>query len=58
MNEADALESNWKSAFYGENYAELLRIKQKYDPSGLFWAKTAVGSDAWVEGSDGKLCRA
>ncbi|PVH94758.1 FAD binding domain protein [Periconia macrospinosa] len=57
MNEAAAREPNWKSVFFGDNYPELLRIKKKYDPSGLFWARTAVGSDTWVEGSDKRLCR-
>ncbi|KAF1953554.1 FAD binding domain protein [Byssothecium circinans] len=58
MNEADPREPNWQSVFYGSNYEELLRIKKNYDPYDLFWARTAVGSESWVEGSDGRLCRA
>jgi Berberine and berberine like len=47
MGEADPAEPNWQSAFYGDNYPRLLSIKNKWDPWGLFWAKTAVGSEGW-----------
>lgn len=47
MGEADPAEPDWQTAFYGENYPRLLSIKQKWDPWGLFWAQTAVGSEGW-----------
>jgi Berberine and berberine like len=47
MGEADPSEPHWQTAFYGENYARLLSVKQKWDPWGLFWAQTAVGSEGW-----------
>lgn len=47
MGEADPAEPNWQQAFYGTNYPRLLSIKNKWDPWGLFWAKTAVGSEGW-----------
>lgn len=47
MGEADPAEPNWQNAFYGEHYPRLLSIKKKWDPWGLFWAKTAVGSEDW-----------
>ncbi|KUJ13687.1 FAD-binding domain-containing protein [Mollisia scopiformis] len=47
MGEADPAELDWQSAFYGTNYPRLLSIKNKWDPWGLFWAKTAVGSEGW-----------
>ncbi|CZR69696.1 related to isoamyl alcohol oxidase [Phialocephala subalpina] len=47
MGEADPAEPNWQVAFYGENYPRLLSIKNKWDPWGLFWAKTAAGSEGW-----------
>jgi hypothetical protein len=47
MGEADPAEPNWQDAFYGSNYPRLLAIKQKWDPWGLLWVKTAVGSEGW-----------
>jgi Berberine and berberine like len=47
MGEADPAEPNWQQAFYGEHYPRLISIKKKWDPWGLFWAKTAVGSEGW-----------
>ncbi|KAK3984439.1 isoamyl alcohol oxidase [Cladorrhinum sp. PSN332] len=35
LNETDINQPNWQEAFYGANYARLLRIKKKYDPSGI-----------------------
>ena len=51
-------EPNFQSSFYGSNYQKLYSIKQKYDPTGIFYAKTADGSDDWVEMSDGRICAA
>ncbi|CAK43437.1 restculine oxidase precursor [Aspergillus niger] len=47
MNEGDLLEPNFQQAFYGANYPRLYELKQKYDPTGLFFALTAVGSEDW-----------
>ncbi|KXH67048.1 hypothetical protein CSAL01_06493 [Colletotrichum salicis] len=47
LNEADINEPNWQQAFYGSNYDCLYQLKQKYDPWGLFYATTAVGSEDW-----------
>ncbi|KAI1270201.1 FAD-binding domain-containing protein [Xylariaceae sp. FL1019] len=58
MNEADSQEPDFQSVFYGTHYSKLLSIKNKYDPDSLFYAKTAVGSEAWAEQLDGRLCRA
>ena len=58
MNEADFHLATWKEDFYGENYAKLREIKAKYDPGNLFYATTAVGSDAWNVAADGRMCRA
>jgi len=65
MNEGDPDEPNWQQAFYGNHYDRLLEIKQKWDPTGVFWAPTTVGSEGWavqaVDGypssQNGKLCR-
>ncbi|KAF2449794.1 FAD-binding domain-containing protein [Karstenula rhodostoma CBS 690.94] len=57
LNEADFDSPTWREDFYGSNWDRLLEIKQKWDPDSLLYAKTAVGSDAWVEAEDGRLCR-
>jgi FAD/FMN-containing dehydrogenase len=57
-NEATFNDATWKEDYYGEKYDRLLSIKHSYDPEGLFWANTAVGSDSnWVAQPDGRLCR-
>lgn len=47
VNEADYFQPNWQRAFWGENYSQLLAIKQKYDPSGVFYCHHCVGSEMW-----------
>ena len=46
-NEADSLEANFQTTFYGPNYDRLLDIKHKYDPDGLFIVAGGVGSEEW-----------
>lgn len=57
LNEADFNEPNWQETFYGSNYPRLLSIKRKYDPQGILWGKTSVGSEGWDIAADGRLCR-
>lgn len=65
LNEASIMEPKWQEDFYGEHYQKLLEIKKKYDPTGLLYATTAVGSEDWevvdgdqgVQTQNGKLCR-
>lgn len=57
LNEGNWEQPDWQHAFYGANYNRLLKIKNKYDPHGLFYALTAVGSEAWIEDAKGRLCR-
>ncbi|KAJ5502342.1 FAD linked oxidase N-terminal [Penicillium fimorum] len=47
MSEADLIEPNLQEAFHGANYPRLYALKQKYDPTGLFFALTAVGAEDW-----------
>ncbi|KAF1852164.1 uncharacterized protein K460DRAFT_392285 [Cucurbitaria berberidis CBS 394.84] len=66
LNEAAVDEPNWKEDFYGAQYERLVMIKRKYDPTGVFYATTAIGSDEWeirgapdlgVTTQNGRLCR-
>lgn len=56
LNEADVNQREWQETFYGPNYEKLLSVKRKYDPDGVLWAKTAVGSEGWDIQGDGRLC--
>ncbi|KAG6986519.1 FAD-linked oxidoreductase sor8 [Physcia stellaris] len=56
MNEADADDPNWQESFYGRNYPKQLAIKRKYDPTGFWYAKKAVGSEYWSEDAQQRLC--
>lgn len=58
MNEANPYNGEWKKDYYGENYARLLEVKKKYDPSESLFVLTGVGSDEWdYDLQSGKLCR-
>ncbi|KAF4209842.1 hypothetical protein CNMCM8927_005045 [Aspergillus lentulus] len=54
VNEAFAYEPNFQESFWGRNYRRLYRIKQRWDPAGLFIARRMVGSEDWDEQG---LCR-
>ena len=47
LSESDFFEANWQRAFWGENYARLLAVKERYDPAGLFFVHHGVGSERW-----------
>lgn len=51
LSETDYFQSDWQTAFWGDHYARLKRIKDRYDPTGLFFVHHSVGSEAWS--SDG-----
>jgi hypothetical protein len=56
MNEADFRQPNFQEVFFGDNYAALLVIKEKWDPNSLFYAVKAVGSEFWDVANDGRMC--
>jgi FAD/FMN-containing dehydrogenase len=45
--ETNYFQPDWQNAFWGENYARLKRVKDKYDPDGLFFLHHGVGSEDW-----------
>jgi FAD/FMN-containing dehydrogenase len=47
VSESDFFQQRWQDAYWGPNYAKLLKIKQRYDPDGLFTVRHGVGSEAW-----------
>lgn len=63
LNEADPFvyppsSSDWQQKFYGSNYDKLRQIKNRWDPSSLLYARTAVGSEDYVVDDNGRLCKA
>ena len=56
-SQADFRQPDWQKYFFGKNYPALQKIKAKYDPDDIFYALTAVGSEAWMQHKDGRLCR-
>lgn len=56
-NEANWDQDDWQNAFYGDHYSRLREIKNTYDPDSIFYGLTTVGSDAWAEDAEGRLCR-
>ncbi|KAJ7278387.1 FAD-binding domain-containing protein [Mycena rebaudengoi] len=46
-NEADGMEPDFMTTFFGPNYAKLSAIKRKYDPKDLFIVTAGVGSERW-----------
>ncbi|KAF2663716.1 FAD-binding domain-containing protein [Microthyrium microscopicum] len=57
VNEADPETEGIQKAFWGENYARLLSIKRRMDPSGVFWCKQCVGGEEWQYYQGGVLCK-
>jgi FAD/FMN-containing dehydrogenase len=47
VSESDFFESDWRRSYWGENYPRLARVKEQYDPSGLFFVHHGVGSERW-----------
>ncbi|KAF2731697.1 FAD binding domain protein [Polyplosphaeria fusca] len=57
LNEADPFDPDWQASFWGQNYERLARIKKTYDPDGLLWCVSCVGSERWARTKSGQLCR-
>ena len=48
VNETNYFEESWQESFWGPNYARLKTIKEKYDPTSLFFVHHGVGSENWT----------
>ena len=47
VSETNYFEDSWQESFWGPNYPRLKTIKQKYDPTGLFFVHHGVGTENW-----------
>jgi len=47
VSESNYFNPRWQTAYWGENYARLRAVKEKYDRDGLFFVHNGVGSEAW-----------
>ena len=47
VSETNYFENSWQESFWGPNYPRLRTIKNKYDPTGLFFVHHGVGSEEW-----------
>lgn len=57
LNEMDpSYKGDWKQNMYGENYERLLSVKNKYDPTNIFYGHFAVGGDLFTVDGSGRLC--
>ena len=44
LSETDYFQDDWQASFWGDHYARLTRVKDRYDPAGLFTVHHGVGS--------------
>lgn len=49
ISESNYFEKNWQQSFWGSNYSQLVEIKKKYDPEGLFFIHHGIGSEEWTD---------
>lgn len=56
--QGDSNSPDWQSDFYGTNYPQLLDIRRKWDPNGVFYAIATPGTEDWEVIDYGtKLCK-
>jgi FAD/FMN-containing dehydrogenase len=47
VSESNYFDAGWQQSFWGRNYERLRKVKDKYDPDGLFIVHHGVGSEDW-----------
>jgi len=47
VSESNFFEEDWQHSYWGSNYARLALVKERYDPTGLFFVHNGVGSEVW-----------
>jgi FAD/FMN-containing dehydrogenase len=45
VSETDYFQDDWQASFWGDHYARLTRVKDRYDPDGLFSVHHGVGTE-------------
>jgi FAD/FMN-containing dehydrogenase len=45
LSETDYFQEDWQASFWGDHYARLTRVKDRYDPGGLFSVHHGVGTE-------------
>ena len=59
MNEGDRYDPDAMQTFYGPTHKDVLEeSKNLYDPRGVFYCPTCIGSQRWEETRNGRLCLA
>jgi FAD/FMN-containing dehydrogenase len=43
--ETDYFQADWQTSFWGDHYARLTQVKDRYDPGGLFFVHHGVGTE-------------
>ncbi|MEO8835925.1 MAG: BBE domain-containing protein, partial [Caldimonas sp.] len=49
LAESNYFELDWQRAFWGDNFARLREVKDRFDPDGLFFAHHGVASERWSD---------
>ncbi|GAB2890792.1 FAD-binding oxidoreductase [Paralcaligenes ginsengisoli] len=47
VSESDYFDTEWAQSYWGPNYPRLQAAKKKYDPEGLFFVHSGVGTEGW-----------
>ena len=45
LSETDYFQDDWRASFWGDHYARLTQVKDRYDPGGLFSVHHGVGTE-------------
>lgn len=49
VSESNYFDPDWQRSYWGTNYPRLLKVKETYDPEGLFFVHNGVGSEGWSD---------